>query len=160
MFLNFLKTVGTKLFGKSEPKPEPESMGADVANGMMAGALHKLLMSMNLDATDVSISCDGDTVTVEGTAGDQATKEKVTLTLGNVEGIAAVTNNMTVNEEADESRFYEVQKGDSLWKISQEMYGNGAHFQFIVDANQPMIVNADLIYPGQQLRIPVIEVAA
>jgi nucleoid-associated protein YgaU len=112
------------------------------------------LDSMHLEISNVGISVDGSSVTVDGEAADQATKEKVTLTLGNVEGIDAVDNNMTVAEETEESRFYEVQKGDSLWKIATEMYSDGSRYQEIVDANQPMIKNADLIYPGQQLRIP------
>lgn len=156
MFLNFLKEAGKKIFGGSDDaaKSADGGVAADMVSTLRSGALHKLLDSMNLDVSDVGISVEGSTATVSGTAGDQATKEKVTLTLGNVEGIDAVENHMEVSEEADESRFYEVQKGDSLWKISTEMYGNGARYQEIVDANQPMIVNADLIYPGQQLRIP------
>ena len=154
MFLNFLKTVGTKIFGHAEAKPEESGMASDMVNDLRASALQKLLDSMELNATNVAIAVDSDSVTVTGEAADQATKEKVSLTLGNVEHIGAVDNQMTVAEEAEESRFYEVEKGDSLWKIAAHMYGNGARYQEIVDANQPMIVNADLIYPGQQLRIP------
>jgi nucleoid-associated protein YgaU len=154
MFLNFLKTVGNKIFGHDEAKPEQSGMAADMVSTLRSQALQKLLDSMHLDISNVALSVEGENVTVSGDAADQATKEKVTLTLGNVEGISAVDNNMVVPEETEESRFYEVQKGDSLWKISTEMYGDGSRYQEIVDANQPMIKNADLIYPGQQLRIP------
>ncbi len=160
MFLNFLKTVGNKIFGHDEAKvaeakaAEAGTSQSEAMDTMRGEALHKLLDSMNLDVSNVGISVSGETVTVSGDAGDQATKEKVTLTLGNVTGIESVENNMSVPEEVEESRFYEVQKGDSLWKISTEMYGDGSRYNEIVDANQPMIVNADLIYPGQQLRIP------
>lgn len=48
---------------------------------------------------------------------------------------------------------YTVQKGDSLWKIAKQHYGNGAEYTKIVSAN-PSITNPNLIYPGQVLKIP------
>jgi nucleoid-associated protein YgaU len=52
------------------------------------------------------------------------------------------------------SKFYEVKSGDTLSKIAQEFYGDGSKFPVIFEANQPMLKSADLIYPGQMLRIP------
>ena len=49
---------------------------------------------------------------------------------------------------------YTVKKGDSLRKIAKKLYGNESKWKAIFEANQPMIKNADLIYPGQVLRIP------
>jgi len=50
--------------------------------------------------------------------------------------------------------FYTVQKGDSLRKIADKHYGDESKWPEIFEANQPMIKKADLIYPGQVLRIP------
>lgn len=54
------------------------------------------------------------------------------------------------------SRTYTVQSGDTLWKIAAEMYGNGAKYQQLFEANQPMLTDADKIYPGQVLRVPAL----
>lgn len=57
-------------------------------------------------------------------------------------------------EEASKTVFYTVVKGDSLRKIAKKHYGDEGRWQEIFEANQPMIKKADLIYPGQMLRIP------
>lgn len=49
---------------------------------------------------------------------------------------------------------YTVQKGDSLWKIAKTLYGNGADYSKIYDANSGSIKSPNLIYPGQVLTIP------
>jgi spore coat assembly protein SafA len=45
---------------------------------------------------------------------------------------------------------YTVQKGDTLWDISQK---NGLALQDVIDAN-PQIKNPDLIFPGQEIKLP------
>lgn len=47
-----------------------------------------------------------------------------------------------------------MQKGDSLWKIAKQFYGNGAQYSKIVSANADKIKNPNLIYPGQVFTIP------
>ena len=46
---------------------------------------------------------------------------------------------------------YTVQPGDSLWSISQRLYGNGAYWPMLFGANAGSIRNPNLIYPGQTL---------
>ena len=48
---------------------------------------------------------------------------------------------------------YTVQSGDTLTSIAQSQYGN-ADFQPILNANQHIITDPNLIFPGQILRIP------
>lgn len=55
-------------------------------------------------------------------------------------------------EEA--KRTYTVKKGDCLWKIAKQYYGNGASWGKIYDANTGKIANPNLIYPGQVFVIP------
>jgi nucleoid-associated protein YgaU len=52
------------------------------------------------------------------------------------------------------ARTYEVQKGDSLWKIAKHVYGDGNKWKAIAEANAELIPNPDLIKPGQVLVIP------
>lgn len=50
---------------------------------------------------------------------------------------------------------YTVVPGDSLWKIAQQFYGNGALWPQIYGANHDAVgPNPNLIHPGLQLTIP------
>lgn len=54
----------------------------------------------------------------------------------------------------DAGRTYTVKKGDSLWKIAKQFYGNGSKYTKIYDANTKKIANPNLIYVGQVFLIP------
>ncbi len=124
------------------------------ATAVASDAIKKEIEKLNLDVKDLDVEVDGETVKVKGKALDQATREKVVLAAGNVEGISAVDEAIETEQTGPESQFHEVAKGDTLWAISEKYYGNGAKYEAIVEANQPMITNPDMIYPGQVLRIP------
>ncbi len=50
---------------------------------------------------------------------------------------------------------YTVKKGDCLWSIAKSLYGSGAKYSVIYDANKSVIGgNPNRIYPGQVLTIP------
>jgi len=49
---------------------------------------------------------------------------------------------------------YVVVEGDSLSKIAKRQYGDAQKWRRIYEANRDLIKDPDLIYPGQQLRIP------
>lgn len=51
-------------------------------------------------------------------------------------------------------RVYVVVSGDSLSKIAKREYGDAQKWPTIYEANRSIIKNPDLIYPGQELRIP------
>lgn len=52
-------------------------------------------------------------------------------------------------------RFYTVQPGDTLTAISNSQYGEPGMVSVIQRANAHIISDADVIFPGQELRIPV-----
>ena len=66
------------------------------------------------------------------------------------------TDDIAVSTPAEESVFYTVKSGDTLWKIAEAQYGKGKGDQYniIFEANTPMLKHPDKIYPGQVLRIP------
>lgn len=58
------------------------------------------------------------------------------------------------NPAVEQGKTYTVQKGDTLWKIAKQFYGNGSQYSKIVSANSDKIKNPNLIYPGQVFSIP------
>lgn len=158
---SFLKNAGAKMFSKNEEAKPASTSTTSSVEAMEAAikksretALEAMVKSHNLQVENLSIEVNGDQVTVYGQALDNATKEKVILTLGNVEGIACVDDRISVTNPEPESVFYEVKKGDSLSKIAKAHYGDMMKYPIIFEANKPMLTDPDLIYPGQVLRIP------
>lgn len=159
--ISFFKEAGEKLFGKKAQASEAASTQADPAvvadaNREAAGAIEKYINSMGLTITGLTVTYDGATATatVYGVAKDQETKEKIILSAGNVHGVSAVNDMMTVDLSQPPAQFYTVVKGDTLSKIAKEFYGNANEYQKIFEANKPMLTHPDKIYPGQNLRIP------
>ncbi len=60
----------------------------------------------------------------------------------------------TAPEAPAVGRTYTVVKGDSLSKIAKRFYGDAQQWRRIYEANRDQIQNADLIHPGQTLRVP------
>lgn len=50
-----------------------------------------------------------------------------------------------------------VQPGGTLWTLAQEFYGSGVLFTQIYTANEGLLRDPDLIYPGQVLAIPELQ---
>ncbi|QDY68256.1 peptidoglycan-binding protein LysM [Qingshengfaniella alkalisoli] len=133
-------------------KGKGKKVGAASADEAPAAEdLKKEVKGLGLDDSGLDIVVDGDKVKITGEAKDQETKEKVILAVGNVEGVAAVED----ETPGDEPVFHTVEKGDTLWAISEKTLGNGSRYNEIFEANKPMLTDPDKIYPGQVLRIPV-----
>jgi len=161
--ISFFKDAGEKLFGHKPAEAgaaAPDSAAlqaqADQANEAAATAIANYITAQNLSVEGLDVGFDGTTgsVSVAGLAADQATKEKVVLCCGNVNGVSQVDDQMTVAEPADESTYYTVVRGDTLSAIAKAQYGNANAYMKIFEANKPMLSNPDKIYPGQLLRIP------
>ncbi len=154
-----------KVFGgKSEPEADvtvsPSQMLRDV--GVDPGGLN------------YGFGSDG-SITVSGQIADDSDRQKILDTLSGAAGINRVEDQMTVSppepiEETSQEpvaiepeepeavsagdRTYTVQSGDTLWKIAEEMYGNGSNYMKIFEANSELLENPDHILPGQELLIP------
>jgi nucleoid-associated protein YgaU len=136
-------------------------MGSDDDAGAIKAEIENSFAELPVQGLVVEV--DGELVSLGGVASDTATKEKAILIAGNVEGIAQVNAEqlVTMDQIASENTrevfapvFYTIAKGDTLWGISSEFYGNGSKYPLIVEANLEVIKDADLIYPGQAIRIP------
>ena len=162
--IDFVKDAGEKLFGRGQAQAAIKDAAAEpsntakvqAANAAAADAILEYIKSQNLSATGLTVTYDGATSTasVFGVAPDQATREKIVLCCGNVAGVAAVKDMMSVDQSAPEGQYYTVVSGDTLSKISKQYYGDANKYMKIFDANKPMLTSPDKIYPGQKLRIP------
>lgn len=57
---------------------------------------------------------------------------------------------MTLTQD---SKDYVVLPGDSLWKISEKLWGDGNFYVRLAAANKDTVTDPDLIYPGMRLKI-------
>jgi nucleoid-associated protein YgaU len=156
-------------FGKSEPGVDSTVSPSQV------------LREAGVDPTELNFGFRSDgTVTVSGSVSDEAERQKVLDTLSGISEIDHLEDQMTIaaaepvevavqdskqaEPEAIESeapapaavtgRSYTVQSGDTLWKIADEMYGDGSKYMIIFDANSELLEHPDRIFPGQELTIP------
>jgi nucleoid-associated protein YgaU len=154
--ISFFKDAGEKLFGKSAKAAEADAAQLATANRDAATALESHIAKFGFDVTALTVTFDTKTGTAKvfGVAKDQETKEKVILLAGNVQGVAAVDDMMTVDRSTPAAQYYTVVSGDTLSKIAKQFYGNANDYTRIFEANKPMLAHPDKIYPGQNLRIP------
>ncbi|MGB7432665.1 MAG: peptidoglycan-binding protein LysM [Ahrensia sp.] len=167
-FFDFVKSAGKKL-----------GFGDDEADN--AKKLKDELDSHGLGTDAVQVEVKGDTAIIRGAVEDQSIFEKAIVAVGNTLGISKVEaselkvvmpdSGMKLDASADmnaliaaatpakEPRFHTVEKGDTLWAVSEKAYGNGSKYEIIFEANKPMLSHPDKIYPGQVLRIPDLDAA-
>ena len=161
--MSFIKEAGEKLFHKGQAKaaqdavaaaPTPENVAAlsNAAGQAIVGYIQA--QGLAVDALEVGFDAPSATVTVAGVVADQGTKEKVLLCCGNVAGVEAVNDLLTVSTPAPEAQFHVVVSGDNLSRIAKKYYGDANKYPVIFEANKPMLSHPDKIYPGQALRIP------
>jgi LysM repeat protein len=161
---SFAKDIGDKIFHRNKdaaPASQPASTPAatpaapaepsaqEIANLL----IQRIQQNAKINNLSVNYNGDTDTVTINGSAPTQADREKAILAAGNVQHVAQVQDNISVDTPEPESRMYTVKSGDTLSKIAQEVYGNGDYMK-IFEANKPLLSDPNKIYPGQVLRIP------
>jgi nucleoid-associated protein YgaU len=152
---DFVRDAGEKL-GIVKDEQE-EAVQEYVEEQQKANALWHLVTNLGLQVEELQVLYDDGVATVHGKAPSQTEKEKVILAIGNTHGVGQVDDRIEVAEPAPEAVLYTVRSGDTLSKISLQQYGDAMKYPLIFEANKPMLKDPDLIYPGQVLRIPVLE---
>ena len=127
---------GLVLSGRAEPGARVAVYAGDQPLGTVAAdAAGKWLLNSRLQrpssATELQLGRDG------------AVAFRIALPL-NPTGIAPSSGGDT----------YVVQRGNSLWLIARQVYGNGTRYTAIYRANPGLIQDPDRIYPGQQFKVP------
>ena len=54
----------------------------------------------------------------------------------------------------DGAQYYIIKSGDTLSAIAKQFYGDANTYPKIFEANREVIKDANLIFPGQKIRIP------
>ncbi len=140
---DFARDIGKKLFGKEEDAP---------------AALENHINEDNPGVSNLQVQVQDGVATMTGQADSAAAMEKAVLMAGNAMGIQEVkADGMAITDGSQvggDDEFYIIKKGDTLWKIAEHAYGDGSKYNKIVEVNREVIKNADLIFPGQKIRIP------
>ena len=84
------------------------------------------------------------TLRIDQLAGDGRVSARVETPFSRAEVLAALPSESAVI----------VQPGNSLWRISRRVYGDGVRYSVIYQANRDQIREPDLIYPGQIFVVP------
>lgn len=136
----------------------------------------QILRDAGCDPSGLKFGFSPGTITVSGEITDEADRQKILDALASMPEISTVQDNLTVSTSTPDtppatpeievaagtsaakdqgvSRTYTVQSGDTLWKIAQDMYGNGSKYMMIFEANTDLLKDPDQIFPGQELVIP------
>jgi LysM repeat protein len=146
--------------GKAEPDPDVTTSPS------------QLLRDAGIDPSGLKFGFGTGSITISGGIADEADRQKVLDILASAPGIDTVQDNMTVSSPAPvepppapapdtvaaeaelDAQTYTVQSGDTLWKISEQVYGNGSKYMKIFEANTGLLENPDRIFPGKKLVIP------
>ena len=165
--ISCLKEAGEKLFVQegdrslptqavaAAPDPAAAKAKADEMNLKAAAAIEKYIAAQGLTASALSVAFDGASaaVTVSGEAADQATREKIVLCCGNVDGVEQVNDlidrvhagrRVTLASGGPRRHAVEDRQGPvrQCQRLSEDLRGQQA------DVEPPR-----QIYPGQLLRI-------
>jgi len=141
-FFDFVKDAGKKLLGHGD---DNEAVKKEIASN-----------SDTMPIDNLEVVVDGDKVILKGEAKSAEDRAKAALIAGNIEGVAQVdASQMSVADETPlNDLYYEIQKGDTLWRVAEIYYKDGSRYKEIFEANQEVIKDPDKIYPGQMIRIP------
>jgi nucleoid-associated protein YgaU len=137
---DFLKGNGKKLFNKE-----------DEASGKIKDEIEK----SNPGISGLDVTYQDGVVSLSGEAATPEAMEKAVLIAGNVQGVGEVkVEGLSAPAQTAEVEYYVIEKGDTLSAIAKRYYGDANAYPRIFEANREVIKDADLIYPGQKIRIP------
>ena len=144
---DFVASVGKKLFGSDAPKEDAAAkIKAEVESG-------------NLGITNLAVGIDNGVCSLSGDCPSGEAMQKAVLLAGNVQGVSSVDISdlrVPASTPAEASvEYYVIEKGDSLSKIAKQHYGDANKYPVLFEANREVIKDANLIFPGQKIRIPL-----
>ena len=137
---DFAKGMGKKLFDSDDDAP---------------AKIKEALTKDNPGISDLEVKYNDGKVALSGKADSAEAMEKAVLIAGNVQGVTDVdVSALDAPAPPADVLYYTVESGDTLSKIAKQHLGDAMAYPKIFEANREVIKDADLIYPGQKIRIP------
>ncbi|CAN5918684.1 peptidoglycan-binding protein LysM [soil metagenome] len=137
---DFVKTIGHKIFGESDADP--------------AAKIKAEIEKNNPGVKDLGVTYKDGKVELSG-SGAAAALQKAILIAGNIFGVGEVkVAGAQAATVEDGTQYYLIKSGDTLSAIAQQFYGDANKYPAIFEANREVIKDANLIFPGQKIRIP------
>ena len=145
---DFFAETGKKLFGDDDDDAA-EKIKQDIE-------------ADNPGVQNLGVDYQEGVVSLSGNADSTEAMEKAVLMAGNVKGVTEVKadamqvppSQQEVEQQAS-VEYYVIQSGDTLSALAKKYYGNAGDYPRIFEANREVIKDADKIYPGQKIRIPL-----
>jgi nucleoid-associated protein YgaU len=138
---DFVKDIGNKLFSREEDAAEKIKKHIEDANPGIEG---------------LSVEFVNGVASISGTAASAEAMEKAVLMAGNVRGVSEVkADKLSAPPVQKKAEYYIIKKGDTLSAVAKQFYGKAGDYPRIFEANREVIKDANLIYPGQKIRIPL-----
>ena len=136
---DFVKSVGKKLFGQAD---DP------------AAKIKEMIEKDNPGVKDLGVTFKDGVVSLAGSGAADAL-QKAVLMAGNVMGVGEVKLAGASSAAVDDgTQYYVIKSGDTLSAIAKQVYGDANKYPKIFEANREVIKDANLIFPGQKIRIP------
>jgi hypothetical protein len=135
---DFVKTIGKKIFGEGDPDP--------------AAKIKAEIEKDNPGVKDLGVTFNDGKVDLTG-SGPAEALQKAILIAGNMMGVGEVKVAQAAAVD-DGTQYYVIKSGDTLSAIAKQFYGDANKYPKIFEANREVIKDADLIFPGQKIRIP------
>lgn len=151
---SFIKSAGRGLLEKSTLNNRSKKRSDAEMKARQEGMLEGMIYNAGLKIEHLDIDLDGDKAIIYGETQHTDHRNRAVLLLGNVSGISEVDDRISVTVTEAQPYIYEVQSGDSLSKIAKKFYGDVMLYNKIFEANQNIIDDPNLIYPGQKIIIP------
>lgn len=139
---DFVRDIGRKLF--TNEKDANDKIKAEIESSL------KGVEGLTVDYDPAS-----GTVKLGGTAANAEAFQKAVLIAGNTMGVSNVSvAGMKAPADDDTTQYYIIKSGDTLSAIAQHFYKDANKYPKIFEANREVIKDANLIFPGQKIRIP------
>jgi len=138
---DFVKEIGRKLFNRDEEAAEK---------------IKKHIEESNPGIDGLQVEFKNGVVSISGQATSAEAMEKAVLMAGNVQGVSEVKiDHLQAPPVQAKVEYYIIKKGDTLSAIAKQFYGKANDYPKIFEANREVIKDANLIFPGQKIRIPL-----
>jgi nucleoid-associated protein YgaU len=139
---DFVRDIGRKIFNSDSE-----------ANDKIKAEIESSLKGV--EGLTVDFDPSSGNVKLGGQATSTEALQKAILIAGNIKGVANVgVDGMKAPPAEDETQFYVIKSGDTLSAIAKQFYNDANKYPKIFEANREVIKDANLIFPGQKIRIP------